>query len=188
MTGSGFVTYKDVELEEWKNVLYNGLETNIQVTSYGEVRRVLPTWSVRNNGKWKHKLGNVDLSKLKTNKGYSWLSFMIKGDLRKHAGVHQLVAAAFLGYQFDGMKTVVHHKDFNKLNNNVNNLKIVTNRENCSIEKTIKSGLPVGVYYDKERNKYESYLKVDGKKKQLGRFNTIEEASMARTNALKQLT
>lgn len=40
---------------------------------------------------------------------------------------------------------VVHHGDAGSLCNAIWNLRDITPRENCSIEKTIKSGLPVGV-------------------------------------------
>lgn len=38
------------------------------------------------------------------------------------------------------------------------------------------NGLPSGVHYDKERGKYSSHIKKDGKYCALGRYNTVEEA------------
>jgi len=43
------------------------------------------------------------------------------------------------------LRGVIHHKNTNTLDDDIDNLKLITNRENCSIEKTLKSGLPVGV-------------------------------------------
>ena len=80
------------------------------------------------------------------------------------------------------------HIDSDKLNNNVNNLRLVTNRENVSKERTFKSGLPTGVYFHKRNKKYESQIRINGKKKYLGSFNTIEEASNAYQNKLKEIS
>jgi len=38
---------------------------------------------------------------------------------------------------------------------------------------------PVGVSYDKSRNKFAAWLSIDGKTKGLGRFNTVPEAHQA---------
>ena len=38
---------------------------------------------------------------------------------------------------------------------------------------------PVGVYYDKVRENYQAYVRVNGKRKHLGRFATPEEAFQA---------
>jgi hypothetical protein len=56
--------------------------------------------------------------------------------------VHQLVAITFLNHNLSGYKKVIDHIDNNKLNNNIENLKVVTQRENISR----KNGRKVGVY------------------------------------------
>ena len=38
---------------------------------------------------------------------------------------------------------------------------------------------PVGVYYDASRSKFQAYIRVYGKRKHLGRFDTPEEAFLA---------
>ena len=35
---------------------------------------------------------------------------------------------------------------------------------------------PVGVYYEKSRNKFQAYIRKNGKRVHLGRYNTVEEA------------
>lgn len=50
--------------------------------------------------------------------------------------VHRLVASCFLGMEFNaGKKIIVHHKDGNQLNNNVNNLDVLTTEEHVKIRK-----------------------------------------------------
>ena len=164
---------------EWKAVFYNGLETNIEVTKCGRVRRIKVDWiKVRKP---------IELNFINQKSKYKILTLYIKNNKRKTVQVQQLVAAAFLGYKWQGHKAVVMHLDDNPMNNNLSNLKIDTQRENCSQLRTIKSGLPVGVSWDKERKLYLSQIRINGIKKNLGRFNTIEEASKAYQNKLKSL-
>lgn len=35
---------------------------------------------------------------------------------------------------------------------------------------------PVGVHYEKSRNKFQAYIRKNGKREYLGRYNTVEEA------------
>jgi hypothetical protein len=172
-----------MEKLEWIPVYYNGIETNIEITKCARVRRLKVNWS-RHNA----LINEVDFSKLKLNtQGYKILGIKIKGYKRKTVGVHQLVASAFLNYEFNGYKSVVDHIDSNPLNNNLSNLRIITQRENSSKERTIKSGLPVGVYWHKKNKKYQSGIYINGKNFNLGYFNTIEEASYAYQQKLKTI-
>ena len=41
----------------------------------------------------------------------------------------------------------------------------------------------IGVSFDKTRNKWMAYIKLNGKMKNLGRYNSYEEAVAARENA-----
>ncbi len=172
---------------EWVPVLYNGLETNIEVTKCGRVRKVKVDWYGNGNGFYQIKFGEVDFTKLKLVKDYQSLGVQIKGLDKKSVLVHQLVASAFLDYKWQGNKMVVDHIDSNKQNNHLNNLRVITQRENSSKEKTIKSGLPVGVCFDKLRNKYRSMIYVNGKLIYLGYFKTINEASQAYQTKLKTI-
>jgi hypothetical protein len=61
-------------------------------------------------------------------KGYLQLGFPVHGGKMKRYMVHRLVAERFLP-QIPG-KDQVNHKDGNQINNHVNNLEWVTNREN----------------------------------------------------------
>lgn len=112
-------------------------------------------------------------------KGYFRLS--LNG---KRFKVHQLVAMAFLGHKPCRHKLVIDHIDSNPSNNRVENLRIVTNRENLSKERTIKSGMPTGVHLNKKSNKYISQITINRIQRHLGSFNTIEEASEAYQKAL----
>ena len=61
-----------------------------------------------------------------------------KNGIGKTRKVHQLVAESFLNHKVCGMELVINHIDFNKTNNKVENLEIVTSRENSN-KKHLKS-------------------------------------------------
>lgn len=81
--------------------------------------------------------------------------------------------------------TVVDHINRNPLDNRRENLRICTQHENSfnqSIRSDNTSGT-TGVSWRKEKNKWYAYIRVNGKKKHLGYFNTKEEAAEARRQA-----
>lgn len=114
---------------------------------------------------------------------------LYKNNKTKAYRVHQLVAIAFLNHVPNGHKTIVNHLDENKLNNNLENLEITTNRKNISYSKnkTKTSSKYLGVYYHKANKKWLSRVRIDGKHKHLGYFSTEEEAGLAYQKALYNL-
>lgn len=172
---------------EWFPFFYNGLETNVEVTKEGNVRRVLKDWHRKSKGKPKINYGSVNLKDHISPCGYYWLSVSIKGNKNKSVRIHQMVASVFLGYVFNGNKNVVDHIDSNKLNNNLYNLRIITNRENISKEISKKTKYYVGVYFHKPMQKYRAQIHLNGKRKHLGYFNTPEEASEKYQSVLKTI-
>lgn len=83
----------------------------------------------------------------------------------------------FLGYKWHD------HKDRNKKNNRVSNLRYCTHQENV-INRTKKDGCSskyIGVWKDK--NKWRAHITIDGCVKSIGRYNTEEEALINRLKA-----
>ena len=105
----------------------------------------------------------------------------------KNFRVQQLVAMAFLGHKPCGYKLVVNHIDFNKLNNNLDNLEIITNRENCNKKHLKSSSKYVGVCWNKASKKWKAQIEINDKSNYLGSFNTELEASNAYQNKLLSL-
>jgi hypothetical protein len=102
--------------------------------------------------------------------------------------VHQLVAVAFLGHTPCGHNLVVDHINRNKQNNNVNNLRIVTQREN-SCNRNIKgSSKFIGVYWHKHSGKWMSRIRINGKLTYLGIFTNEREASKAYQEKVKEVS
>lgn len=177
-----------MEILDWCPVFYNGLETNVEITKCGRVRKVKVDWYGKSSGSYLIKYGEVDFNKLKKSTKYKQIGIQIKQLNPKTVYVHQLVAAAFLEYKFQGNNLVVDHIDSNPLNNNLKNLRVISNRENNSKERTIKSGLPTGVSLCKNINKYTAEIHINNKSFFLGRYKTVEEASQAYQNKLNSIT
>lgn len=86
-------------------------------------------------------------------------------------------------------ENILDHIDNNPSNNALDNLREAdksTNGFNSGKRSNNTSGYK-GAFFDSRRNKYYSQIFIKGKKKWLGYFNTVEEASNAYINAAKEL-
>tara|TARA_R110002074_G_C12140162_1_gene629054 strand:+ start:11 stop:490 length:480 start_codon:yes stop_codon:yes gene_type:complete len=101
--------------------------------------------------------------------------------------VHKVVAIAFLNHTPCGHKLVVDHRNNDKTNNNLNNLQLVSQRENTSKDKKGGSSKYVGVWWYKALNKWHARIRINGKQKHLGYFTDEVEAHNAYQNALKEI-
>jgi len=124
------------------------------------------------------------LSQSKTKKGYLYVTLYMNSD-KKKMRVHQLVAMAFLGHTVCGMERVIDHKDFDKTNNNVDNLRIVSARENSSRVLRKKTSKYVGVHFCKRLSKWVSSIRIGGKKKHLGYFSCERKARLKYESSLR---
>jgi hypothetical protein len=163
-----------MENEIWKDII--GYESKYQVSNLGNVKSL-------NYGRTKkERLLKACLGK----SGYLQVD-LCKNGIRKSKSIHILVCESFLNHISCKFELVVDHIDSDKLNNHINNLRIITNRENNSKERTLKSGLHVGVCWNKRDKKYQSRIYINKKRYHLGYFNTPEEASNAYQLKLNQL-
>ncbi len=101
--------------------------------------------------------------------------------------VHQLVAICFLEHIPCGNKIVVDHIDRNKLNNNVENLQLISQRQNLSKDKKNKSSKYTGVSWHIQRKKWYAAIRIDGKKVNLGSYLNEEDARDAYNKKLAEL-
>jgi hypothetical protein len=78
----------------------------------------------------------------------------------------------------------IDHKDLNKSNNSIDNLRVANDSLNSIHRPKYKKGKYssqyIGVAWDKQRNKWHAYLSVNGKKHCAGFFDSEEEAAKAR--------
>ena len=100
--------------------------------------------------------------------------------------IHQLVAIAFLNHIPCKYKIIVDHINNNPLDNRLENLQLITVRENTSKDRKDGSSKYIGVSFQKERKKWMATISVNRKNINLGRFNTEIEAHNAYQNKLKE--
>jgi hypothetical protein len=169
-----------VENEIWKNVV--GFEGLYMVSNFGRIKN-LPKQI--NNG------NSIYLSKEKIKKetinkqGYSTIT-LTKNNKGKRFLLHRLIAESFIPNI--EKKRVVNHIDNNPKNNKVSNLEWVTHRENTchQIKKQNCSSIYIGVTLHKKRNKWGASIVINKKNINLGRYNTQEDAYLARVNYEKE--
>jgi len=89
---------------------------------------------------------------------------------------HRLLAMIFMGLDIDDPTQTVDHINRNKLDNRVENLRIITQQQQCfNVGAKGYTLLPSG--------KWQSQIYVRGKSTYLGVFDTEEEASQAYLNS-----
>jgi hypothetical protein len=93
---------------------------------------------------------------------------------------------AFLNHKPNGMSLVVDHINGNKTDNRVDNLRIVTQRENCVGSN--KTSNYKGVHFCDTVKKFIAKIYINGKSKYLGSFDRDIDASSAYQKALKELS
>jgi hypothetical protein len=79
----------------------------------------------------------------------------------------------------------IDHIDGNKVNNEISNLRLVSNRENQQNQLKHRNGKLVGCNYHKPACKWQAKIQVNGKQKHLGLFSTEQEAHEAYKKALE---
>ena len=146
-----------MEIKEiWKDI--PNYEGYYQVSNLGNVK------SIRFN---REKL----LKKCVNSFGYC-LVVLYKNKKRKIFYVHQLVAIAFLNHKPNRFEKVVNHKNFNKLDNRVENLEIVSHRENCNQKHIKSSSNCTGVSFNNTEKCFFSYIRIKSNLIHLGKYKS----------------
>ena len=92
--------------------------------------------------------------------------------------VHKLVAMAFLNHIPCGMEKVVNHINFNRLDNRLENLEIVSAIENANQKHLKSSSIYTGVIVNKKRiNSFISKIKIKSQSIYLGYYKDEKQAS-----------
>ena len=122
----------------------------------------------------KKPIGSLDKN------GYKRASFKYKRHM-----LHRLVWIFHNGPIGEGLQ--INHKDCNRENNRIENLEIVTPRENLLRTKHHKSGRLFGCYFNKSLKKWASNIKIKDKLTNVGYFGTEIEAHEAYKKAMRTL-
>lgn len=169
-------------MEEWKPVV--GYEGLYEVSNFGLVRSLDRFYTTKHPRSLSgdHTLTRIHkgkiLSQINHNKGYLTVVLSKNGKTKSFL-VHTLVAKAFIDSNLDRKYSVVDHINEDKKDNRVNNLQIISNRQNLARSGNRKAGKHTGVYYLGEgvKNPWEVRLTFEGKTKYLGKFSTDIEAA-----------
>jgi len=157
--------------EIWRSVV--GYEGLYMVSDLGNVRSLD---RIGADGRlWKGKLKKQTVG----SNGYLQVKLTKEGRFKDRT-IHQLLAEAFLGHIPNGYESVVNHIDFNKTNNSVENLEIVSPRENGNKKHLPSTSKYIGVCWSKEKDKWKTSICLNKKTQyHLGYFEDEEEAAKA---------
>ena len=120
--------------------------------------------------------------------GNGYYGVVLCNGKRKTHKIHRLVANAFIP-RVDTTKTYVDHIDNNRINNTISNLRwcnFQENHFNRQLSSKNTSGIK-GVSWDKHRQKWIAFIKVNQKYYNLGRFANIDDAKQMRQLKAKEL-
>lgn len=129
-------------MEEWKIAI-----KDYEVSNKGNVRRA-------------DKIINCSI----INCGYKYFQLVEKGKRINHF-VHHLVAKCFIGERPDGL--VIDHIDQNKLNNNVENLRYVTQQVNTTNSKHYRDDIVADTQKERRNIMAREYAIKSGKNQQI---------------------
>ncbi len=159
-----------MEKEVWKDIPnYEGL---YQVSNLGNIKSF-------------KKSKEVILKNCLNSKGYYIVN--LHNNKAKTFQVHQLVAIAFLNHKPCGLKLVVDHINNDCLDNRLDNLQIVTNRQNVSKDIKNKTSKYTGVCWHKTKLKWMCGIRIQNKIKHLGYFTDEHEAHLKYQEALNNM-
>lgn len=157
--------------EEWKAI--TGYEGLYEISNFGRIKSLNRLDSMGRVVEETIKAQHIGTT------GYP-ATTLNKDGKKKTKVVHQLVAESFLGHIPDNYNGVVNHIDNIKTNNRLDNLEVVSSRYNTQYSKSTE-----GIY--ERRNKFEVYIRIDGKKTYLGSYTSKEEALKVRNKKLQEV-
>lgn len=143
-------------------------------------------YSISNLGNIKNDKTNTILSPWLNSNGYKSIT-LIKDGKKSSLKVHQLVAINYLNHLPNGMELVIDHINIDKLDNRVENLRLVTQRQNSSNTKKNTYSRFTGVFFDKRYNKWFSSIRIDKKSKFLKSSKCELSCAVAYNLKLKEL-
>lgn len=163
-----------VTVEVWKDVV--GYEGSYEVSSLGNIKSLSRILYMR--GKHPYISNEKILKPKKEAGGYVNVRLYLnsKYKIRK---IHQLVAEAFLGHVVSKHKLVVNHKNHIRSDNRVENLEIITQRDNCNKKHLKTSSIYVGVSWNNINKNWVSRIRINSKVKHLGCYLSEFEAHIA---------
>ena len=167
-------------IEVFKDVPnYEGI---YQVSNFGKVKSL--SRIIINRGA-KYSCEEKLMKPSKTKNGYLAVSLR-KEKVPKTFSIHVLVAMAFLDFIPNGHKFVIDHKNEIKTDNRVENLQIISQRENIQKHHKNKNG-SLGCVFHPQAKKWRSEIHINGFNIYLGLFEEKKDALKAYEIANKEI-
>lgn len=144
-------------------------------------------YEISNKGNVKSLVGINEriLKQCTTVNGYLYV-VLYKNGTGKNCFIHSLVATSFLNHKPDGSnKVVIDHINNNRLDNRVENLQLITHRNNITKRKDASC---FGTGVQQKGKRFEAAIQINGKRVYLGMFATRKIAGEAYQTKLKSLS
>lgn len=173
-----------MQKEIWKDI--PGYEKLYQVSNIGRIKS-LKRFIVRGNNGWICK--ESILTNKFDNHGYYFIS-LSKNRTKRQFFIHKLVLMAFTGYNSNGRyDKVIDHINNIKTDNRLENLQIITQRENTSKDKfrINTTSKYIGVYWNKHAKQWAARITVNKEKIYLGYFKNEYDAYLAYKKELNKI-
>ncbi len=177
------LSLENLEGEIWKDI--PDYEGKYQVSNMGRVKSLL-----RIVNKW-DGLRTVPERILKQSDfgyGYLFVGLHKNNSKPKPSRIHSLMALSFLGH-ISNKWMVVDHINNNKYDNRIENLQVISHRENSNKDRDVSkyASKYTGVYWRKNRKRWVAKIYHKRKIRQIGTFNTEYEAHLAYQKELKKI-
>jgi len=143
-----------------------------RINAAGELERL--------DGRYKEEIWTVVKCVPNTKAGYCAVQY--KGVEYYHRIVWTLINGTI-----EDINTYIDHLNGNKLDNRVENLRLVTKRENAQNTYKHRAGKLVGCHFDKKSNKWQARVIIQGKHVGIGSYDTELEAHSVYNKALTML-
>lgn len=171
--------------EEWRDVV--GYEGLYQVSSFGRVKslyRLVPT----SRGDGLRPVSSKVLKPSLTKSGYYFVN-LCKNNKTKCFDIHKLVAISFLNHKPNQNSFVVDHIDGNRTNNKVENIQILSHRDNVSKGMLLKNKTSkyTGVTWNKRAGKWKAHVRNKGFLYHIGYFCCEETGSLFYLKSVKMI-
>ena len=163
---SGFQKEEKIDEEIWLPII--DLDNRYLISNKGRILSIECT--INNNGGLMIKKEKILTPHI--DKGYYKISLKNNLGIRKTFLLHRIIAKCFLFDYSENLK--VNHKDGNKLNNKIENLEMISQRENVNHYYGFLNNRNCGVY--KKRDKWVANISINNKTVYLGTFKNKEEA------------
>lgn len=173
-------------LEIWKPV--KGYEGLYEISNFGRVMSCKKTWK-SNRAIFSKDRSELFYGNKSKNKDKHLVVNLCKYGIVRTFTVHELVWIAFGNEPLPKNRRKIHidHIDENEFNNHIDNLRLLTVRENANRGTQKNRKLPRGVSICPQTKKYQTSIMINGKHIFLGRYPTAIQAQLVYQKKLIQI-